>query len=160
MMARGCGSTGPVPIEDEEFATLTEGLVPNTIATVAMVLLILWLALKSPRIIVAVVITIFVGLAATAALGLWLVTAFNPISIAFAVLFVGIGVDFGIQYSVRYRAERYELDDLRIDLVRTARDVGAPLTLAAAATAVGFFCSLADRLWRIFRAGRTSLVWA
>ena len=134
--------TGPVPIEDEEFATLTEGLVPNTIATVAMVLLILWLALKSPRIIVAVVITIFVGLAATAALGLWLVTAFNPISIAFAVLFVGIGVDFGIQYSVRYRAERYELDDLRIDLVRTARDVGAPLTLAAAATAVGFFSFL------------------
>ena len=69
--------TGPVPIEDEEFATLTEGLVPNTIATVAMVLLILWLALKSPRIIVAVVITIFVGLAATAALGLWLVTGFK-----------------------------------------------------------------------------------
>jgi hopanoid biosynthesis associated RND transporter like protein HpnN len=134
--------TGLVPIEDEEFATLTEGLVPNTIATVAMVLLILWLALKSPRIIVAVVITIFVGLTATAALGLWLVTAFNPISIAFAVLFVGIGVDFGIQYSVRYRAERYELDDLRIDLVRTARDVGAPLTLAAAATAVGFFSFL------------------
>ena len=134
--------TGPVPIEDEEFATLTEGLVPNTIATVAMVLLILWLALKSPRIIVAVVITIFVGLAATTALGLWLVTAFNPISIAFAVLFVGIGVDFGIQYSVRYRAERYELDDLRIDLARTARDVGAPLTLAAAATAAGFFSFL------------------
>ena len=134
--------TGLVPIEDEEFATLTEGLVPNTIATVAMVLLILWLALKSPQIIVAVVITIFVGLAVTAALGLWLVTAFNPISIAFAVLFVGIGVDFGIQYSVRYRAERYELDDLRIDLVRTARDVGAPLTLAAAATAAGFFSFL------------------
>ncbi len=134
--------TGPVPIEDEEFATLSNGLLPNTIATVAVVLLILWLALKSPRIIVAVVITIFVGLAATAALGLLLVSAFNPISIAFAVLFVGIGVDFGIQYSVRYRAERYELDDLRIDLVRTARDVGVPLTLAAAATAVGFFSFL------------------
>ena len=134
--------TGPVPIEDEEFATLSNGLLPNTIATVAVVMLILWLALKSLRIIVAVVITIFVGLAATAALGLWLVTAFNPISIAFAVLFVGIGVDFGIQYSVRYRAERYELDDLRIDLVRTARDVGVPLTLAAAATAAGFFSFL------------------
>ena len=41
-----------------------------------------------------------------------MVGALNPISIAFAVLFVGIGVDFGIQFSVRYRAERHEVDDL------------------------------------------------
>ena len=49
----------------------------------------------------------------TAAAGLWLVGSLNPISIAFAVLFVGIGIDFGIQFSVRYRAERHEIDDLR-----------------------------------------------
>ena len=30
----------------------------------------------------------------------------NPISVAFAVLFVGLGVDFSIQFSVRYRSER------------------------------------------------------
>ena len=48
--------TGPVPIQDEEFATLKEGVVPSTIATVAVVLLILWPALKSLKIIAAVVI--------------------------------------------------------------------------------------------------------
>ena len=61
----------------------------------------------------AVLISIFCGLAMTAAIGLWLVGSLNPISIAFAVLFVGIGIDFGIQFGVRYRAERYEIDDLR-----------------------------------------------
>ena len=83
-------------------------------------------------------ISIFVGLAITAAAGLWMVGALNPISIAFAVLFVGIGVDFGIQFAVRYRAERYENDDLRVALMNAARHVGVPLTLAAAATAAGF----------------------
>jgi hopanoid biosynthesis associated RND transporter like protein HpnN len=131
--------TGPVPIQDEEFATLTEGAWENAIGTVLAVMFILWLALKSPKIIFAMFVSMLMGLVITAALGLWMVGSFNPISIAFAVLFVGIGVDFGIQFSVRYRAERYEVDDLTAALVNAARNVGVPLTLASAATAAGFF---------------------
>ena len=71
-----------------------------------------------------------------------MVGSLNPISVAFAVLFVGIGVDFGIQFSVRYRAERYEVDDLRAALRNAALHVGVPLTLAAAATAAGFLSFL------------------
>ncbi len=72
-----------------------------------------------------------------------MVGSLNPISVAFAVLFVGIGVDFGIQFSVRYRAERYEVDDLqRRALAMRRRHVGVPLTLAAAATAAGFLSFL------------------
>src|SRR5258707_5410710 len=82
------------------------------------------------------------GLAATAALGLVLVSSFNLISIALFVLFVGLGVDFGIQFSVRYRAERYEHPDLYEALRSAARKAGDPLSLAAAATAVGFFAVL------------------
>jgi uncharacterized protein len=134
--------TGPVPIQDEEFATLQDHAFENALGTVAMVLIILWFALKSPRIILAVSVTIFMGLVATAAVGLYMVGAFNPISIAFAVLFIGIGVDFGIQFSVRYRAERYEINNLRVALANTAKHVGVPLTLAAAATACGFMSFL------------------
>ena len=68
--------------------------------------------------------------------------ALNLISVAFAVLFIGLGVDFGIQFSVRYRAERHEVDDLHQALFNTATHVGAPLTLAAAATAAGFLSFL------------------
>jgi len=89
-----------------------------------------------------VLISITVGLAITAALGLALVGSLNPISVAFAVLFVGIGVDFGIQFSVRYRAERHEVDNLQVALSNGARHVGVPLTLAAAATAAGFLSFL------------------
>jgi hopanoid biosynthesis associated RND transporter like protein HpnN len=134
--------TGPVAMADEEFATIKENAVRNGVITLAIVLLILWLALRSGRLILAVFVNLFVGLALTAALGLLMVGALNLISVYFAVLFVGIGVDFGIQFSVRYRAERHEFDDLRGALKRAGRFVGAPLTLAATATAAGFFSFL------------------
>ena len=134
--------TGPVAIADEEYATLEEGAFVNTAVTIVVVLTILWLALRSFGIILAVAISLLVGLSITAAIGLAIVGALNLISVAFAVLFIGLGVDFGIQFSVRYRAERHEVDNLHEALVNTARHVGAPLTLAAAATAAGFLSFL------------------
>ncbi len=130
--------TGSVPISDEEFRTIQDGAIPNAIATVIVVLIILWLALRSAKIILAVFITVGIGLAITAAVGLMMVGALNMISVAFFVLFVGIGVDFGIQFCVRYRAERHAIDDLRGALVDTAEHISTPLALAAAATAAGF----------------------
>jgi uncharacterized protein len=56
------------------------------------------------------------------------------------VLFIGLGVDFGLQFSVRYRAERHDHADLRTALLSAAQKAGTPLALAAGATAVGF-CS-------------------
>ena len=134
--------TGSVPIADEEFATVKEGMVLHGIGTVFVVLFILWLALKSGRIILAVFLSLAGGLAITAALGFLMVGSLNMISVAFFVLFVGLGVDFCIQYSVRYRDERYHKDDLKTALVDAGRDIGAPLALAAAATAAGFLAFL------------------
>jgi uncharacterized protein len=130
--------TGTVPLADQQFASLRQGVWLNALITAATVVIVLWLALRSLRILLAVIVTIVVGLLATAALGLLLVGAFNPISVAFAVLFVGLGADFAIQFSVRYRAQRRESNDLKLSLIDAARLVGAPLTLAAAAAAAGF----------------------
>ncbi len=134
--------TGPVPIADEEFATVKEGAVVNGIGTVVIVLIILWFALKSGRIIGSVFVALTAGLAITAALGFALVGSLNLISVAFFVLFVGLGVDFSIQYCVRYRDERYHGEGLKDALVDAGRSLGGPLTLAAAATAAGFLAFL------------------
>jgi uncharacterized protein len=134
--------TGPVPMADEEFGTLREGAVGNAVVTIAVVLLILWLALRSGRLIAAVFINMFIGLAITTMIGLMIVGKFNLISVSFAVLFVGIGVDFGIQFSVRYRAERYEFSDLKTAILQAGKMAGVPLMLAAGATAAGFLSFL------------------
>jgi uncharacterized protein len=134
--------TGPVPIANEEYATVQEGAVTNGIGTVIVVLVILWLALHSAKIISAVFINLFIGLSLTTAVGLMMVGSLNLLSIAFAVLFIGLGVDFGIQFSVRYRSERFKNDDLSAALAEAARRAAVPLSLAAMATAAGFLCFL------------------
>jgi hypothetical protein len=134
--------TGSVPIADDEFATLRDGSVINGIVSGSIVLIILWLALRSVRLVAAVAATVLIGLAITAALGLRLVGALNPISVAFAVLFVGLGADFAIQFSVRYRTERHAGKSQSDALIEAGKSVGPPLTLAAAAAAAGFFSFL------------------
>ena len=134
--------TGPVPMADEEFATIKENAALNATLTIAIVLVILWLALRWIRIIFSVFVCVAVGLSITAAVGMLLVGTLNLISVYFAVLFVGLGVDFGIQFSVRYRAERHDIDNLDEALLQAGRRAGAPLTLAALATAAGFLSFL------------------
>jgi uncharacterized protein len=134
--------TGPVPMADEEFGTIKEHAALNASVTIAVVLVILWLALRWARIIFAVFISLVVGLSITAAAGMMMVGTLNLVSVYFAVLFVGLGVDFGLQFSVRYRAERHNIDNVREALVQSGRRAGAPLTLAALATAAGFLSFL------------------
>jgi len=134
--------TGDVPMSDEEFATLADRAEIMVSAMLAGVLLLLWLALKSARLIAGVLITLLAGLVITMAAGLAMVGVFNIISIAFIALFVGLGVDFGIQFAVRYRHERLHAHRLDHALASTGAALGAPLALASAATAAGFFSFL------------------
>jgi hopanoid biosynthesis associated RND transporter like protein HpnN len=131
--------TGPVALNDDQFSALKAGAGFSTALSVGLLCLWLLLALRSLRLVTAILVTLVVGLVLCASFGTLAVGAFNPISAAFAVLFVGIAVDFGIQFAVRYRAERFERRELADALRQTARGIGGPIVVAAAATAVGFF---------------------
>ena len=130
--------TGPVPLQDEEFATLAQraGLIASLAS--GAIILMLWFAVRSPRLIAAILVTTLVGLLSATALGLALFHRFNVISVAFIPLFVGMGMDLGIQFSVRYRAERGAGANVRSALMATGRTMGTSLTLAAAAIGAGF----------------------
>jgi hopanoid biosynthesis associated RND transporter like protein HpnN len=134
--------TGSVALSDEEFATVADGAALNGVVTILVVLLLLWLALRQARLVLAVLVNLAVGLVFTAAIGIWMVGALNLISVAFAALFIGLGVDFGIQFSVRYRAERHASEDLGAALKATARKIAGPLLLAAASIAAAFYSFL------------------
>jgi hopanoid biosynthesis associated RND transporter like protein HpnN len=145
--------TGPVPLNDDQFSVIRQSALRDTLTALIGALVILWLALRSWKIVAAVFFALMVGLAATAALGIAMLGAFNLISIAFFVLFVGLGVDFGIQFSVRYRSERHGQPNLREALRSAAAKVGDPLALAAAATAVAFFSFLPTSYKGLFELG-------
>ena len=131
--------TGPVPLDDEQLGSLEEGALPIAAAMLAAVVGVLWLALGSPKLILAVLATVLTGLFVTAALGLVAFGRFNLISVAFVALFVGLGVDFAIQFSVRFRAELAEGVAPAEAPAAAGRRVGLGLAIAAAATAGGFF---------------------
>lgn len=129
--------TGPVALNNDQLAALSESAVSSTVLCLGLLLVWLVAGLRSLRIVLAVLITLIVGLIACAAFAVRFIGPFNPVSIAFAPLFVGIAIDFGIQFSIRYSAERLKAptpDALR----QTALGVGPPLSVAAAATAAGF----------------------
>jgi uncharacterized protein len=134
--------TGPVPLADEEFASLAQDIHLVLGAMLAALLGILWLAVRSARVVLAIVVTTLVGLVLTAACGLLVIGRFNLISMAFIPLFVGLGVDFSIQLSVRALAERLVHPTREAALVEAGSGIGQALALSAVAIGTGFFAFL------------------
>jgi hopanoid biosynthesis associated RND transporter like protein HpnN len=130
--------TGAVALADEEFATVAQGAVTGLAISVVLITAWLFLALHSWRLIVPALATLILGLLTTLLFAAVAVGTLNLVSVAFAILFVGIAVDFAIQFSVRYREWRFELGDMGQALVETGRRSGTQILVAAAATASGF----------------------
>jgi len=103
-----------------------------------LILLLLWMALKSVRMLLAVTLTLVMSLIWTTAFALYATAPLNIISISFAVLFIGMGVDFGIQFGMHCRRQSSR-DICAIAAIRhTASGQGAAMTISATAAAAGF----------------------
>ncbi len=130
--------TGSVPLSDEEFATVAQGAVAGLIGSLVLVTLWLFLAVRSWRLIVPILLTLILGLVLTTGFAALAVGTLNLISVAFAILFVGIAVDFAIQFSVRFREMRLSQANAEAALAETTRRVGIQILVAALATSAGF----------------------
>ncbi|OOG45549.1 MMPL family transporter [Rhodanobacter sp. C01] len=130
--------TGSVALSDVQFGALTEGIVGSTLVSLALLALWLYLALRSWRLIAPVLLTLLAGLALTLGFAALAIGTLNLISVAFAVLFVGLAVDFAIQFAVRLRDERLHQPALADALNGTTRAAGAQIAVAAVAIACGF----------------------
>ena len=131
--------TGPVALEFEELQSVTQGVKLAGLMALGLVTVFLYLALRSWYLIFAALITLVVGLLGTATFAAFSFGDLNLISVAFAVLYVGLGIDFAIHFCLRFRelcADGHAADEA---LVTTGSDVGASLTFCAVTTAAGFF---------------------
>jgi hopanoid biosynthesis associated RND transporter like protein HpnN len=130
--------TGSVPLNDEEFASVAEGAGVATALCGVLVFGLLFLAMRSWRIVLPIALTLVAGLIASTAFATAAVGSLNLISVAFAVMFIGIAVDFGIQFGGRYRDQRNREPDHAEALRNTAKIIASPLAMAAGSTALGF----------------------
>jgi hopanoid biosynthesis associated RND transporter like protein HpnN len=130
--------TGDVALADEEFGTIAQGMALGTVGSVALIAVWLTLALRSWRLIVPVLLTLALGLSLTVGFAASAVGTLNLVSVAFAILFVGIAVDFAIQITVRFRQALFQTKETALALVTTGYDVGPEVFAAAIAAACGF----------------------
>jgi hopanoid biosynthesis associated RND transporter like protein HpnN len=131
--------TGQVALADEEFATVVQGTVIGLIGSVALITLWLFLAVQTWRLILPILATLALGLMLTLLFASVAVGKLNLVSVGFGILFVGIAVDFAIQFSVRYRERRFEYPDPAEAMRQNAVRTGDQILVAAMATAAGFF---------------------
>lgn len=131
--------TGDAVLDNDQLQTAATGMTFAIFLSLGLILILLLLGLRNWRLVLATLVTLIAGLIWTTAFAIAAVGPFNLISIAFAVLFVGIGVDFGIQFCMRYREDFSYTHNRRTALRLTARNMGGALTLAAVAAAASFY---------------------
>ncbi|NWG46543.1 MAG: MMPL family transporter [Alphaproteobacteria bacterium] len=133
--------TGRVPLETEELQSARDSAALAGVLSLVLLTLLMLVGVRSVRIILSTVAALFAGLAWTLAFAAVTVGAFNVLSVAFAVLFIGIGVDFMIHYVLRAQEEA-AARPLAEALTAAAEGVGAPVLLCAVTTAIGFLAFL------------------
>ena len=131
--------TGSVAMEHEELLSVSRGAGLGALATLIMVALVLFAALRSWRLLAISLVTLLTGLSLTAAFAALAVGQLNLLSVAFVVLNVGLGSDYVIHVLLRYRELTAQGQAIKPALVTTMRDVGSSLALCAVTTAAGFY---------------------
>ena len=89
--------TGGLVIDFEEIESVSRSNLLAAILSILIVSSFLWIAFKNLRIILILISSILIGLSLTVGSYYNFIGKLNLISVAFAVLFIGLSVDYGIQ---------------------------------------------------------------
>ncbi len=133
--------TGRGPLSSSELSAAVSSIQFAGVLSLVFVVVLLWVGLGSLRAILAAILTLAAGLAFTAAFAAVAVGTLNVLSLTFAVLFVGLGIDFAIHLILR-RAAEPDHDGQPGDATRNwshvVRGLGPTVSLCGLTTALAF----------------------
>ena len=131
--------TGKQAMLFEEMGSVMDGAIQASVFALLMVSIMLWIGLRSLRLIAATLLTLVVGLTLTAAFSTWAVGQLNMISMAFAVLYIGLGVDYAIHICLRYRELHREGVGIKKSIDVSLHHIAPALVLSTLTTSIGFY---------------------
>ena len=131
--------TGELAMSHEELDSVSRGAAWAGLSALILVSIVLGAGLRSLWLVVASVITLLVGLCFTAAFAALCIGHLNLISVAFAVLYIGLGIDFAVHLALRFRELVVGGSPRSEAVVIATTDVGGTLFLCALTTGIGFF---------------------
>ncbi len=131
--------TGAVALAFDELNSAMYGAQDAGLLALVMVAVVLFMALRRPGAVLTVLLSLILGLLLTAGFATLAVGHLNLISIAFAVLYIGLGVDYAIHFLLRHQELRQSGRSVADTLHATGGDMGRSLMICAVTTAIGFY---------------------
>ncbi len=131
--------TGEVVLEHEELTSISQGIMLAAFSSAILVSICLILGLGSFQLVVATLITLVVGLLLSAGFATLAVGHLNVISVSFAVLYLGLGVDYAIHFCLQFRELTNTSRTRKQAVIETLRAVGPSIILCTITTAIGFY---------------------
>jgi len=131
--------TGKIALEEDELRVLSEDTVYSGLFALVLVIIVLFIGLRSTKLVLCTLIVLIMGLILTAGFATIAVGHLNVLSVAFAILYIGLGVDFAIHICLCFREcwEHHMTSEQAIQ--RSIRILGSSLLLCALTTSIGFF---------------------
>ncbi len=130
--------TGESALEHEELESVSNSATFAGIASLVLVFLVQWVGFHSLRLLVITYIVLIMGLILTAGFAAITVGHLNVISIAFASLYIGLGVDYAVHICLYYRERKARGYSNMEAIHHSMKGVGSSLFLCALTTALGF----------------------
>ena len=131
--------TGDLALSTEELSRVRGQAALQLAGSLVAVTVLLLIGLRSGRLALHAVATLLVGLAWTTGFAALAIGHLNLLSVAFAVLFIGLAIDYGIHFLMRWLELRDAGRDVAPALRGVGTSVGASLFLCAITTSIGFY---------------------
>jgi hypothetical protein len=121
--------TGRPALRNDELATVGRGMAFVGALSFLLIAGILWWALRSVRLVIIALVTLIIGLSWTAGFATLAIGHLNLISVAFAVLFVSLGIDFSIHLCLAAREATHDGDQAGKAVRRATEIVGGSTSI-------------------------------
>jgi hypothetical protein len=131
--------TGKPVINFEDLRSVRTDIGIASLVSLILVGITLYLGLGSIRLVFAGLSTLIIGLVWTIGFAILLIGRLNIISVTFVVLFIGLGIDYSIQISLRYKELLASGQQHKEAICEAINLTGNTLLICSISTAIGFY---------------------
>jgi len=131
--------TGRVVMSYEEMQSVITGTATAGLLALILVSVTLWIGLRSFRLIITSILALIIGLSLTVGFSAVAIGQLNMISVAFAVLYIGLGIDYAIHFALKFKEFRYHNYNLTAAFKETFSRLSPALIMSTLSTSFAFF---------------------
>ncbi len=136
------GLTGIPVLESDEMRKSQQDMMEASAISLVGVIVLLVVGFRGFRHPLLALAMLTVGMAWSFGYTTLTVGHLNILSVSFAVILIGLGIDFAIHYLARYLQLRHEGYEWQPALLEASEEIGVGIVTAAVTTALAFFCTL------------------